>query len=303
MHKRIKLFVSMLAAAAMLVLLPGGNAMTAHAEEAKTYSIKYFGGDINDWRYVPGNTFEDGMYHRELYYLKTENLKDGDLIVIYPGDNPGSKELDLSEFRLGNLTVYQNTQAVVKTNGIKDCYVLAGAYTAINGEVTNAHLYDNTTCTFNSNVLDMILHINDESHSNISCAGTVGMFRILNNADQTKGLFYDIPQNTMKYENGTIQFPQWSPNPTEAYLQAKAAADGTTTGDSASTAPAAGDSASTTPAAGGSASTTPTAGASADEYDSVPKTGDSSQTGWVIGLIGIAAVLFAGSYGLNKKAK
>lgn len=295
MHKKIKLFVSMLAAAAMLVLLPGGNSLTAHAEEAKTYSIKYIAGDVNDWRVVTGSTFEDGASHYELYSLKTYFLKDGDQVVIYPGDDfPSNKGLDLSGFKLGSLTIYQNTRTVIHVDSVKDCYVLAGASAAINGDVTNAHLYDNTTCTFNNNVLDMVLHINGEPHSNISCAGTVGMFEILeDNTNNTKGTFYDIPKNTMIYKDGTIQFPNWSYQPTEAYLQAKAAADGTPTGDSAST----------TPAADSSASTTPAAGTSADEYDSVPKTGDYSQTGWVIGLMGIAAVLFAGSYGLNKKAK
>lgn len=299
MHKKIKLFVSMLAAAAMLVLLPGGNSLTANAEEANTYSIKYIGGDINDWRYVAGSTFEDGVYHREIYVLKTELLKDGDQVVIYPGDDfPSNKGLDLSGFKLGSLTIYQNTRTVIHVDSIKDCYVLAGASAAINGEVTNAHLYDNTTCTFNSNVLDMVLHINGEPHSNISCAGTVGMFEILeDNTNNTKGTFYDIPKNTMIYKDGTIQFPNWSYQPTETYLQAKAAADGTT----ASETPA-DTSASTAPSAGGSASITPAAGASADEYDSVPRTGDSSRTGWVIGLIGIAAVLFTGSYALYRKA-
>lgn len=295
MHKKIKLFVSMLAAAAMLVLLPGSNAMTAHAEEAKTYSLKYIAGDINDWRYVPGSTFEDGMYHWSLYNLKTADLKNGDLIVIYPGDEvPGDKGLDLSEFSLSNLTIHYNANVVIHTGGVKDCYVLAGACAAISGDVTNAHLYDNTTCTFNSNVLDMVLHINGDPHSNISCAGTVGMFRILEDKiNDTRGVFYDIPNNTMRYVDGTIQFANWSYQPTETYLQAKAAADATAASETAA--------ASETPA-DTSASTTPAPGPSPDEYDRVPRTGDSSQTGWVIGLTGIAAVLFTGSYRLYKKA-
>lgn len=283
MHKKMKLLVSMLAAAAMLVLLPGGNAMTAHAEEAKTYSIKYIGGDINDWRYVPGSTFEDGASHRNLYYLLTYDLKDDDLIVIYPGDEvPSGKLLDLSGFRLSNLTIYQNANVVVFTGGIKECYVLAGAYTAINGDVTNAHLYETTTCTFNNNVLDMTLHLQtNDSHSSITCAGTVGMFQVLeDNTSHSRGIFYDIPNNTMKYLDGTIQFSNWSPEPTEAYLQAKAAASGT-----AAAAPEA------TPAPAGDSS----------EYDEVPKTGESSQAIWLIGLLGAAAILFAGSYRLYKK--
>lgn len=291
MHKKIRLLVCMLAAAAMLVLLPDENALTAKAE-TNTYSLKYFGGDINDWRYVPGNKFEDGMYHKELYRLKTEELKDGDLIIVYPGDEvPSNKELDLSGFKLGNLTVYQNASAIIFADSIKDCYILAGAYTAINGDVTNAHLYDNTTCTFNNNVLDMVLHINDKPYSNISCAGTVGKFLILNNEDQSKGVFYDIPKNTMMLSNGTIQFPNWSAEPSDAYLQARAAADGTAEVSAPSDAPAA------------SAPATAAAGTSSDEYDQVPKTGESNNIIWLVSLTGAAAILFAGSYMLYRKTK
>lgn len=282
MHKKLKLFVSMLAAAAMLVLLPGRGVMTVSAEEAKTYSIKYIGGDINDWRYVPGSTFEEGMYHRELYYLKTEDFKEGDHIVIYAGETAPNMELHLDDFKLGSLTVYQNATVVIFTAGIRDCYVLAGAYAAINGDVTNAHLYDNVTCTFNNNVLDMVLHTGSEPHSNISCAGTVGMFQVLEDPDNSKGIFYDIPKNTMRYTDGTIQFPNWAASPSEAYLQAKGTSAGTTTAPEATPAPA-------------------PAGDTSSEYDEVPKTGDNSLALWLTGLAGAAAVLFAGSYALYRK--
>lgn len=292
MHKKIKLFVSMLAAAAMLVLLPGSNALTANAAEGNTYSLKYLGGDINDWRYVSGSTFEDGMYHGSLYTLKTQHLKDGDNIVVYGGDVAPGKHLDLGDVKLNSLTVHQYTTAVIFTGGIKDCYVLAGAYTAINGDVTNATLYDNTTCTFNNNVLDMILYISDKPYSNISCAGTVGYFRIITNTDEPYGGFYDIPKNTMKLVDGTIQYGVWSSTPSDEYLQAKAAADGAA---AAETAPNTSSGSSTTPS-------TPAAGTSSDEYDRVPKTGDSNNVIWLVSLVGAAAILFAGSYGLYKKA-
>lgn len=286
MHKKMKLFLSTLAAAAMLVLLPGGNAMTAHAEEAKTYSLKYIGGTVNDWRYVEGSTFEEGMYHRELYYLTLDQLKDGDHIVVYAGDTAPNKEVDLSAYKLGSLTVYQNATIVIHTKGIRDCYALAGSYTAVNGDVTNAHLYDNVTCNFNNSVLDMVLHTAGDPHSNIACAGTVGMFQILQDPDNSRGIFYDIPNNTMRYVDGAVQFPTWSAEPSAAYLQAKAAGTTTPAAPEATPTPAA-------PAPGGNASS---------EYDKVPKTGENSQTGWLIGLVGAAVVLFAGSYGLYKKA-
>lgn len=290
MCKKIKMLVSMLAAAAMLVLLPGGSAMTAKAE-ANTYSLKYIGGTINDWRFMPGSTFEDNVAHRETYYLTTQDLKDGDHIVIYSGDTAPNKELDLSGFRLGSLTVYQNAKVTIHTNGIKDCYVLAGASAAINGEVTNAQLYDNVTCNFNSNVLDIVLHISGDPQSNIACAGTVGMFQILKDPDDSKALLYNIPNNTMRYVNGSIQFPVWDASPTEAYLQAKNAASG------AGTTPDAAPEATPAPA-----DPAPSGGASS-EYDKVPKTGESSRAGLLIGLVGAAAILFAASYGLYKKAE
>lgn len=285
MRKKMKLFVSMLAAAAILVLLPGSNTLTASAEEANTYSLKYIGGDINDWRFVPGSTFEDGMYHRELYYLTLDQLKDGDNIVVYSGDTAPNKELDLSGFKLGSLTVYQNATVIIHTGGVKDCYVLAGAYTAINGDVTNAHIYDNATCNFNNNVLDMVLHVAGNPQSNIACAGTVGMFQILEDStNSSKGIFYEIPNNTMKFLNGTVQFSNWSSEPSASYLQAKADG-GTTAAPEATSAPS-------TPAPADNTSS---------EYDKVPKTGENSLTAWLIGLAGAAAVLFAGSYGLYKK--
>lgn len=290
MNKKIRMFVSMLAAAAMLVLLPDGNVMTAAAEEANTYSVKYIGGDINDWRFLPGSTFDDSAYHREIYYLMTENLKDGDHVVVYGGDVTPNKELDLGSFKLGSLTVYNNAQVVILTGGVKDCYILANASASVNGAVTNAHLYDSTTCNFNGNVVDMTLHDASEPHSNISCAGTVGYFRIEDNTGSSKGDFYDIPKNTMRYVNGTIQFAQWSYTPTDAYLQLKAAAEGTT----AAPAPE-------TPASAPEPSAPAPAGdAASNEYDKVPKTGDSNQAVW---LIGAAAILFAGSHRLYRKAK
>lgn len=294
MHKKIKLFVFMLAAAAMLVLLPGANALNAKAE-GNTYSLKYIGEDVNAWRYVPGSTFEEGMYHKSIYSLTHDELKDGDHIVIYAGDVTPSKGLDLSGFKLESLTIYRDASIIIYTGGVKDCYVLAGAYAAINGDVTNANLYDNTTCTFNNNVLDIVLHIKDEPHSNIACAGTVGMFQILeDNTNKSRGVFYDIPNNTMNYVNGTIQFPNWSYQPTEAYLQARAAADETAAG----TASAGNTSAGTASTGTASAGNTPS-----DEYDKVPKTGDGNNLFWLISLTGAAAVLFAGSYMLYRKTK
>ncbi len=276
MKKKLKALVSLLAAAAVLALLPGGNTLTAKAEEAKTYSVRFVGGDINDWRYVAGSTFEDTAYHREIYYLNQE-LKAGDAVVVYASDTTPNKELQLADVKLGNLTIHQNATAAVVTGGVTDCYVLAGAVAAVNGDVRNAYLYDTTTCSFNNNVLDMILNIGDEPHSNISCAGTVGHFRTVSSTGARTYEFFDIAQNAMRMVNGTYQITQYSPTPSDSYLQAMNGTSDTTA----------------TPAP----SSTATA-ASSDEYDKVPKTGEHSMVIW---FVCAAVVLFAGSYVLYRK--
>ena len=278
MKKKLKALVSLLAAAAVLALLPGSNTLTAKAEEAKTYSVKFIGGEINDWRYVAGSTFDDTAYHREIYYLNLD-LKEGDAVVVYAGDTSPNKELHLADVKLGNLTIHQNASAIVFTGGVTDCYVLAGAYTAINGDVRNAYLYDTTTCTFNSNVLDMVLNISDAPHSNISCAGTVGHFRTVSSVGANTYEFYDIAQNAMRMVNGSYQITQYSPTPSDSYLQAM-------------------NSTSDTTAAPAPSSTTTSV--SSDEYDKVPKTGEHSMVIW---FVCAAAVLFTGSYVLYRKTE
>lgn len=279
MKKKGKTLVSTLMAVLLLALLPGSSLLTAHAAEAKTYSVKFIGGSINDWRYVEGSTFDDNAYQRELYCLNLE-LKEGDAVVVYPGD-PNAQELHLADVVLGNLTVAQNATATIFTGGVKDCYVLAGACTAINGNVTNAFLYDAVICNFNNNVLDMTLYYSDTRSSNISCAGTVGHFRSETYAGVTNTECFDIPTNCMQITDGSYQILRSSPTASEAYLAAK-------NGSTAAPAEA--------PAQSTDTVQTPTA--DADEYDEVPKTGDFNA---VVPLVCAAVLFFAGSCYLYRK--
>lgn len=284
MKKRIKALVSLLAAVAVFALLPGGNALTVRAAEPTTYAVQYLAGDINQWRFITGSTFDATQAHMGADILPSL-LKDGDSVVVYNGTDKPTKDLDLGTAKLSNLTVYQNATAVVFTGGITDCYVLAGSSCAINGDVTNAYLYDNTTCTFNNNVLDMTLYVTDQAHSNISCAGTVGRFCIYSTTyDKKMNEFFNIIDGALSLKDGTTYIPsgKYSATPTDEYTQAMT---------NAST-PAAPES---TPAP---STGTPTVNA-ADEYDSVPKTGDSNAYLW---LFCVSAVCFAGSYFLRKKA-
>ncbi|MCI8434033.1 MAG: hypothetical protein HFH83_12740 [Lachnospiraceae bacterium] len=267
MKRRSKVFASLLAAAALL--LSAGNTLTVKAEEPVTYSVQYLGGEINQWRFLTGSTFDTTQAHMGADLLPTL-LKDGDLVVVYNGEDKPQKTLDLGSAKLGNLTVYQGATAIVTTGGVKDCYILADTYCAVNGDVTNAYLYDNATCTFNDNVLDMTLYINDKPHSNITCGGTVGRFYVYSlSADKSTNVFYDIAAGAMKMENGTFQIPydKYSPTPSEDYTNAMESASNPV--------PPAEDTPAETPAESTPAQTP------ADEYDHVPKTGDSTLYLWL----------------------
>lgn len=280
MKKRIRSLVFTLVAAALLTLLPRSSAFTVKADGPETYSVAYIAGAYNEWRYQPGSVFDASKGHGALGELLLK-LKDGDSVVIYQVDDP-AKELDLGSAKLGNLTVYQNASAIIFTGGVKDCYVLAGAYTAINGDVTTAYIYDapktaapTTACTFNNNVIDMNLYMTRNPATNISCGGTVGHFHATytDNGDCYSDT-YDFLAGQFSFVDGYFNVPGWAhgSGPSEEYLQAKAAAE-------TAQAPSAEKNAS-------------------DEYDKVPKTGDSSPAFW---LLLASAACFGGSCLLRKK--
>lgn len=284
MKKRIRSLVLTLAAAVLLTLLPQSNVLTVKADGPETYSVVYVAGAYNEWRYQPGSAFDASKGHGSLGELSLK-LKDGDNVVVYQLDDP-NKELNLGSVKLGNLTVFQNTGAIIITGGVKDCYVLAGAYTAISGDITTAYIYDapitdpsTTACTFNNNVIDMYLYLSRDPGTAISCNGTVGHFcaTFADNGDPYAE-FYNFLAGQVIFVDGHFNVPDWgcSSSPSEEYLQEKATAE---TKPATAQAPSTGKNTS-------------------DEYDKVPKTGDSSPVFW---LLLASAACFGGSCLLRKK--
>lgn len=273
MKKRIKSFVSILAAIAVLVMVPAGNVLPVKAAEPVTYSLQFFGGDINQWRFQVGSTFDAAKVHMGADVLPTY-LKDGDSIVVYSGTSAPAKELNLGTVKLESLTVHQNATAVVRTGGINNCYILGNSTSAINGNVTNAYLYDKVNCTFNDNVTEMTLYYTEVPYSNLTCGGTVGHFSaVLLNQSNAKKYYdiYDVSAGALNLQYG--------------YLITK--------NDKYSTTPSAQNSQATE---NGSAASS----GSSSEYDKVPKTGDSSVYLW---LFCASAFCFAGSRMLRKKTR
>lgn len=284
MKKRIRSLAFTLVAAALLTLLPRSNVLTVKADGPETYSVAYIEGNYNEWRYQPGSVFDEPKGHGPLVELLLK-LKDGDSVVVYQVGAP-IKTLDLGSVKLGNLTVYQNVRnAIIFTGGVKDCYVLAGAFVAINGDVTAAYVYDApktdsnaTQCSFNNNVIDMYLYMTRNPATSISCGGTVGHFHATyaDNGDNFAER-YDIHAGQLIVNNGLI-LPELAcgSGPSDEYLQAKGESEKKTESVQA-------------PSTGKNTS---------DEYDKVPKTGDSDPVFW---LLLASAACFGGSFLLRKK--
>lgn len=258
--KKLTKIVSLLFAVAICVLLPDAAALTASAEEPVTYYVKYL-ADNNEWRFQLGSAWNDQGYHRELYYLN-QDIKDGDIVVV---DGNSSSVLEIP-VHLSNLTFYMGTSAVVTAKSIDECFVLRDCVCAINGDTSVAYVYDSARCTFNNNVGTLNV-LNDATRndsllrSTVTVGGTVDHL-IGHDGAKLHYELYSFAAGKLVVENGDVK---------------------TDTSLYSTTAPAAGSTQNTS--------------SSADEYDDVPKTGDSTLIFW---LLGISAICFAGRYSLKK---
>lgn len=263
--KKLKTIVSLLLAVAICVLLPNFNSMTVSAEGPVTYIVKHVDSN-NEWRFQTGSsTWDENGYHRELYYLHLD-IKDGDILIV---DGPGNAPINISA-RLSNLTFVNGAYAVISATSIDDCYVLKDSVAAISGDVTNAYVYDNAVCTFNNNVGTLSV-LNDPNRKDstldatVSVAGTVNHL-IGNDGAKLHYELYSFPAGKLVIDKGDVK--------TDASLFS-----------------------TTAPAAGAQTNTSTQNQSSADEYDDVPKTGDSAVVFW---LLGISALCFAGRRALKK---
>lgn len=278
--KRLRKFVSLLAAVAVCVLLPGVNALTASAEEEGpvTYYVKFVEGN-SEWRYQLGSAWNDNAGHRELYYL-LQDIRDGDLVVV-----EGNSALNLNlPVRLSNLTINHAATVAISAKSIDDCYVLRDSAAAINGDVTNAYVYENARCTFNNNVGTLQVLDSSGLHATVTCAGTVDHLIGKDNL-QTYYDYYSFAEGKLDIKDGPVKTDA-------AYYSTTAPAEASqtqATQNETSQAEAVQEQAP-------QADTTP-AETSSNEYDDVPKTGESNLIFW---LLGISALCFAGSCYLKK---
>lgn len=271
--KKLKKFVSLLAIAALLVLIPSQNALTASAAEPVTYYLRFIDGE---WRQQQTAVWDDKAAHRELYYMN-EAIKDGDIIIV-----EGSSTTPITvDVKLSNLTVKNGSSVVFHAKGYDECYILDQNTAAINGDVTNAHVYGSSKCNFNNNVsrLEIIGMGNDLNnlHATVTTVGTVSHLAAIELTGEVYFEYYDFPANTFRMEDGSLRTEEKNYSKTPSAQQN--AAQQNNTQQNAAQPPAQNQN------------------TSSDEYDDVPKTGESNLIFW---LIGIAAVGIAGKYALNK---
>lgn len=244
--KKIKKLATLLLAAAIALIPAMSNVMTANATEPVTYCVRYV-AEIDEWRFQTGS-WEDGGYHRELYYLE-QDIKDGDILLV----EGNAKHLDLNvNATLSNLT-FKQADAAVTAKSVDNVYVIFGSYCATNGDVTNAYVYDSSVCNFNNNVTNL------EVISTVS--GLTSSVAVLGKVDHFKG-----------YDSEKVHYDLYNFAPNTFYMET-----GTLKTDAANYSAAPQASTNTAPAPSTSTGTTTSSG----EYDDVPKTGEWNPT-WML---------------------
>lgn len=255
--KHLKKFLLMVTTVLFCMISFWGNSLETHAEETTptTYYLKYV-ASVDQFRYMV-DTWQEGQQHWGLTSLK-ENIKNGDLLVIDGTDGHGI-ELSLN-VNLSNLTVVNGDLVIVTANSIENFYGLNGSKSVVNGNVTNAYVYENSLGNFNNNVTNLTVSSgkNPAPLATVAVAGTCDYFHIENGMT-----CYSFKTNTLRMENGDFK---------------------TASENYSLTAPA--------------TSTTSTTSTDSDEYDDVPKTADSRFNPLWLALLSL--VCFVGSVGIRK---
>lgn len=281
--KKMKKFVSVLVAALLLAALPHGNMLTVYA--AGTSFYVFYDSEDKEWYYQRDtSTHNIDIEQKEAFQLK-DVISNGDIVVVEgQGGSSNGLTLDIGNVRLSNLTLKNAATVIIYTNGIDECFVLDGTVAAINGNVANAYIYDKGSVTFNNNVGSLNVTRSDgDLRANVGCNGTVDHV-IATDAYSTRYECFNVAAGKLSITNGTL-------DTSEAFYSKTGSVP------AASSEPAPQPAPSAKPAQ----TTTNTAKPSSDEYDDVPKTGESVTA--YVWLLCTAALCFAGKLALKKSSR
>lgn len=271
----MKKLLSIFAVACFALILWAQNIVPVSAAEPTTYVVKY--DDSNDqWYYQIGSSWDDTVPppRREIYYM-IQDMKDGDYVVVDATNGQGTLVLD---FTLGNLTILPNSNALITCKGVIEYYQLNNTAVSLTANVEKAFVYDNAIANFNKNVNVLELIYDQTPEMIAGVGGTCSEFWVHTyDASQTKYHLWNFKE-TLLFNETILKTPYgtYDINPPASPAAPIVSATPSSTPTSTPSAPS----------------------SSADEYDDVPKTGDSAMFLWMFGL---AALCFAGSYSFKKK--
>ncbi len=208
--RRIKTFVTLFAAAAALILLPGVFTLKASAAEPATFYIDYDPDGYGWYVLVEADMADRDNAPPKVMQAFYNTVKDGDAVVVscYHDNAP---QLDLGTARLGNVTVLQDTSFImIKAAHIVDFFALGKSFCSISAPVTNAYIYDPAVVNFNDNVKDILVNVDSgASTSSIGCSGTVGSLKVLFTGNNSSYTLYDFKKDSLSFEDGYLQTPAY----------------------------------------------------------------------------------------------
>lgn len=268
--KKIKKLVTVLAAAAAMILLPGAFTITASAEEPNTFFLNY--SEEDGWYMILGEErYVENPPHKvmDAFFLGAKN---GDIVVVN-NSVENAPLLDLRDLHLSNLTVSTEVFTMISVGSVDECIFHQSTKCSLTGRVNYAFIFDPCLVNFNSDVQSIEVSVPEATcGSTVGCSGTVGSMKVLfsNNSSYT---MYNFKPDTLYFEEGSLKTAQ---------------------GNFTMTPPAA----TPTPTTPASAPQAP--GGSAGEYDEVPKTGESNAFVW---LLAAALLCTAVSLGAKRAAR
>lgn len=250
--EKIKKLVTVLAAAAAMILLPGAFALTASAEEPNTFFLNYSAED--GWYMLLEEEIHDENAPHKVMDAFFLCAKDGDIVVVN-NSVEDAELLDLRDLHLSNLTIDTEALTKVSVGSVDYCMFLQSSQCALTGQVKYAVIFDPCLVNFNSNVQGIEISVPEgaDCGSTVGCSGTVGSMKVLF-SDNSSYTMYNFKQNTLFFEEGRLQTDQ---------------DNFTMTPPAATPAPA-------------PTFAPQTSGGSAGEYDHVPKTGESHAFVWFL---------------------
>lgn len=288
--KKFRKFAALMFATALVALLPGVSSLKASAASPTTYFV-FLDGD--KWFYQIGTSEynpNDKQYEAELIRTKSDvtHPQDGDVIVVGTVNQDGEATgftLDLGGIRLSNVTVTHSASIVVKAASIDKCYILSDSTAAINGDISDAYVYDRSRVNFNNNVGNLYITSDTKDDApEINVMGTVG-YASYTLPGEPQFEYYSFVKGSFEFNDSgnlrtDIDYYQSGGNGPVGATQPQGTASAQTPEPSAQT-----------PAPSGS-------NASSGEYDDVPKTGESVPV--YVWFLGAAAICYAGKKFLER---